>query len=102
MMDKAIEERVTNGRMVFSNIIIKSIETYECEVWSLKKRTKEMLRSTEMNFWRRAESNHKVYQRTHKKKYGYRHAIVDNVKITFKVWENIGYSKRNWGGGNKF
>ena len=32
------------------NVVVKSIITYGCEVWQLKKQTQDMLRATEMDF----------------------------------------------------
>ena len=42
-----------NKRRIY-NAVVKSILTYGCEVWQLKKRTQDMLRATEMDFWRRS------------------------------------------------
>ncbi len=36
------------------NSVVKPIITYGSEVWQLKKRTQEMLKATEMDFWRRS------------------------------------------------
>ena len=73
-LDRAIKERNVQGRKAIAmlngvlwdqrisketkrkiyNVIVKSIVTYGSEVWQLKKRTEDMLRATEMDFWRRS------------------------------------------------
>ena len=73
-LDRAIKDRNVQGRKAIAmlngvlwdqsisketkrkiyNVIVKSIVTYGSEVWQLKKRTEDMLRATEMDFWRRS------------------------------------------------
>ena len=49
------DQRVSkeNKRRIY-NVVVKSILTYGCEFWQLKKRTQDMPRVTEMDFWRRS------------------------------------------------
>ena len=73
-MDRAIKDRIIQGRRAIAMLngvlwdqsiskankhriydaIVKSIVLYGSEVWPLTKRTQEILRATEMDFWRRS------------------------------------------------
>lgn len=108
-LDAAIKERNIQGRKGISllnsvlwdkniskenkkriyNTIIKSITTYGCEVWPIKDRTEKMLRTTEMDFWRRSAGisrRDRITNERVREIMGVTHTIVDDIRTKQLSW----------------
>ncbi|XP_043498441.1 uncharacterized protein LOC122525861 [Polistes fuscatus] len=108
-LDKNIQERCTQGRKAIAllntilwdqsiskenkhniyNSIVKSIITYSSEVWPLKEKSENMLRTTEMDFWRRAAGvsrRDKIRNTRILEIMDVKHTIIDDIKTKQLRW----------------
>ena len=77
-----------NKRRIY-NAIVKSIITYGSEVWQLKKRSEDILRATEMDFWRRSAGisrRERVRNERVRGIMGVEEDIVHDIKTRQLVW----------------